>query len=370
MKSAWLQTDDPRWHAALRGISHDVYHLPEYCRLAAEDEGGEAVAFWAEDAGDQLLVPMLERSLPALVDPGRRYSDGASPYGYPGPVMSDGADAEAMLQCLVSSAAERGMVTAFLRLHPLLPCDWLQATDPGQGIRVEHGQTVSINLKQNEADQWSEVRSRIRSQIRRLGREGFRVHWNDWGRYGEFLSIYEQTMKQVGASDRYFFGADYFYGLKAALGDRLHLAVVDAPGPGAEMAAAAIFTEEDGIVQYHLGGTADHWRSAGPSRLLFDSARRFFGAESGRGNRALHLGGGLGGGEDSLFRFKAGFSRQRAGFATLRIVLDADANERLETTWQKRFAPATFDDDFFPRYRQQPTSVSQPGDIDARPVCS
>ena len=86
-------------------------------------------------------------------------------------------------------------------------------------VRVEHGQTVFVDLALDEDEQWGQVRSRLRSQIRKLTREGFSVAWNDWSRYGEFVAIYEQTMRQVAASERYFFGADYFYGLKAALGE-------------------------------------------------------------------------------------------------------------------------------------------------------
>ena len=64
MKTAWLAPRDPRWSAALAVLAHDVYHLPEYVELAAGDEGGEAVAFWAEHDGQTMLVPLLERRLP------------------------------------------------------------------------------------------------------------------------------------------------------------------------------------------------------------------------------------------------------------------------------------------------------------------
>ena len=41
-----------------------------------------------------------------------------------------------------------------------------------------------------------------------------------------------------------------------------------------------------------------------------------------RGNRVMHLGGGLGGAHDSLFDFKAGFSKDRQPFRTWRVVVD------------------------------------------------
>lgn len=384
MKTDWLSSDDSRWTDVLSQLDHDVYHLPGYVELAAGDEGGCAVAFWAEHDGDTMLVPLLERRIPEPLNSDMSLSDATSPYGYPAVLLTPGADLPRFLAAMSDAAVERGLVTAFLRLHPLLGLtasdfSGLRRSDSGlkldeRIVQVEHGQTVFVDLTLDEAAQWSQVRSRLRSQIRKLDRDGFGVTWNDWSRYGEFLSIYEQTMRQVGASGRYFFGADYFYGLKAALGDRLHLGVVEAPGGSGEMAAAAVYTEVNGLVEYHLGGTSDAWRRAGPSRLLFDSARRFFGVEGGRvggrGNRALHLGGGLGGGEDSLFRFKAGFSKCRARFTTLRWVFDTEANDRIESVWRKVHATDTFEPDFFPRYRQVPPTTLQPDTFDARPVCS
>jgi thiamine pyrophosphokinase len=42
-----------------------------------------------------------------------------------------------------------------------------------------------------------------------------------------------------------------------------------------------------------------------------------------RGNRIFHLGGGLGSRQDSLFDFKASFSKQRHPFYTLRLITDS-----------------------------------------------
>ena len=373
MKTAWLDPQDSRWADALAGLAHDVYHLPGYVELAAADEGGKAIAFWAEHDGHTMLAPLVERMLPDTLAPDAGCRAVAGPYGYPTPLLSAGADVPLFFEAMKDAAIDRGLVTAFLRLHPLIELpreSWLEGSDQQQLICIDHGQTVYVDLGLDESDQWGQVRSRLRSQIRKLVRDGFTVSWNDWSRYGNFLSIYEQTMRQVAASERYFFGPDYFFGLKAVLGDRLHLGLVEAPGGNKEIAAAAVFTEVDGLVEYHLGGTADDWRRSGPSRLLFDAARRFFGQEGGRGNRALHLGGGLGGDEDSLFRFKAGFSKCRARFSTLRWTLDQEKNRHIESLWRKVHGVTTFKPDFFPRYRQVPPSTFQPDALDARPVCS
>ena len=67
----------------------------------------------------------------------------------------------------------------------------------------------------------------------------------------------------------------------------------------------------------------------------------------GLGARWMHLGGGVGGAEDSLFRFKAGFSPRRHRFETWRWIVDPHAYER-----RCRHANVGADESFFPAYRR------------------
>ena len=69
------------------------------------------------------------------------------------------------------------------------------------------------------------------------------------------------------------------------------------------MLAAGLFFERQGIVQYHLSGSRRPALRRQPTKLMMDDMVAWAQA---RGNRVLHLGGGVGGREDSLFHFKAG----------------------------------------------------------------
>lgn len=60
---------------------------------------------------------------------------------------------------------------------------------------------------------------------------------------------------------------------------------------------------------------------------------------------------------DSLFRFKAGFSKHRARFSTARLVLDIDTTARLDATWQEAHTMAAVDPKYFPGYRQIPRAA-------------
>jgi hypothetical protein len=102
------------------------------------------------------------------------------------------------------------------------------------------------------------------------------VH-NDFAWWEGFIGVYLETMRRVGATRRYFFSRDYFADLKQALGSRLHLWSVHSP-QGA-LAAASIFIETDGIVQFHLGGTAAEFSSFAPAKLLmYDVGKILFSA--------------------------------------------------------------------------------------------
>ena len=157
------------------------------------------------------------------------------------------------------------------------------------------------------------------------------------------MEIYDETMSRVQALRSYYFSREYFLGLREAVGSaRLHLFVVRA---GADVLAAALFTETAGIVQYHLGGTRTRALRLDPHTLLYHVVCEW---AKERGNRVLHLGGGLGGREDSLFHFKAGFSQIRLPFHTWRQITDPEGYRE----YLSALGIAGTDGDYFPAYRQ------------------
>jgi hypothetical protein len=75
-----------------------------------------------------------------------------------------------------------------------------------------------------------------------------------------------------------------------------------------------------------------------------------------RGNELYHLGGGVGAAKDSLFQFKAGYSKLRGRFSTWRLIIDYEAYRELLALRQIEVAglqPAS--SEFFPEYRKYST---------------
>jgi hypothetical protein len=115
------------------------------------------------------------------------------------------------------------------------------------------------------------------------------------------------------------------------------------------VAAAGLFTGVGDIVQFHLSGTSPEFVKSGPSKLMLHRVRLW---AKEAGFRWLHLGGGVGASEDSLFEFKAGFSDLREVFSSFRAVLDAERYEVLVQRWSSATGARADDPGaFFPAYR-------------------
>lgn len=348
----FITTDDPRWREFLAITRHDFYHLPEYVALEAVQEGGEATAFYAEHGAAKLLVPLLLRCLPPVLNAPKDWRGAINPYGYPSPLFvpdvesqqSEAAQFEILWRMFCAAASERNVVSVFLRLHPLLPLPF--GVLEKWGRLVQHGQTVYLDLK-NSDNVLDGLCRNHRRDIKKLKESGFRVEIDEWNHYPRFIEIYRSTMNRLDADQKYYFEGDYFSHLRTALGEKLHLATVIAPS--GEIAAAEIFTTTCGILQNHLAGTADEFLRLAPTKLLTDHMRQW---AQERGERYFHMGGGLGGREDSLFRFKAGFSKQCADFFTYRSILDKAKYHQLVARWEHAGGQAEDGDDFFPAYRR------------------
>ncbi len=349
----FIAADDKRWRDFLQIAPHDFYHLPEYVALEADQEGGRGTAFYARHGSAKLLVPLLLRDLPPKLNAPKDWSGAINPYGYPSPLFlpdktssqSHAAQFEILWQAFCDAAVKQNIVSVFLRLHPLMPLP-VEVLEK-RGKLVQHGQTIFLDTSTPSAEALAGYSKNLRYDIRKLQSSGFTVVMDDWNYYPQFIEIYHATMQRLDAADKYYFSQDYFERLHTALGDRLHL--VMALAPNGEVAGGTLITTSCGIVQYHLSGTADAYHRFSPAKLLTHTIRDW---AHERGDKIFHLGGGLGAREDSLFRFKAGFSKERANFYTYRLILDKVKYQELMVRWERAGGKIEDDDDFFPAYRR------------------
>jgi lipid II:glycine glycyltransferase (peptidoglycan interpeptide bridge formation enzyme) len=233
-------------------------------------------------------------------------------------------------------------VSLFVRLHPLLNVNPPQ----GVGTLVQHGNTVVVDLSLPVETLWSQTRRNHRQQIKQSIKAGYSASVDEsWVHFEAFKAQYRSTMKHRSAAAYYFFEDGYFDRLRTALGDSIHLGVATVDDV---VAASGLFVETNGIVQMHLTGHDDRFSAYQPMKLLFHHVGEW---AKEHGHRLLHLGGGRGGCDDSLYHFKAGFSPLRRPFFSLRMVVREAEYRRLTSTTHPDLDPGDMTGSF-PVYRR------------------
>jgi len=336
MKSNWI-TDFYSWQTQLDLIGgYDFYQLPAYILEDAILLNGEARAFHYQNDGVHAILPLILRDIPGQ---NGRWKDAVSPYGYPGVVMNgNGCSShfEDFFSAYHAFANQEGIVSSFIRLHPLHNAALLPEQ---KGIRQTfRGKTYSIYLPNGVDAIRSHYSSNHRRNIKKLHKEGFSVAFDQWDLLEQWQQIYVATMERLGAREYYKFDLSYFRSLKQSLNCRL-VTVLDGKG---NLACGGIFTYYADVIQYHLGGTDSQYLSIAPTKLMFDAVM-----EDGvsQGNfRSFHLGGGVGAKDDSLARFKRGFSNREHWFRTIEMVHHKDVYGNLSAGLEE--------DGFFPLYRK------------------
>ncbi|HEY4308523.1 MAG TPA: GNAT family N-acetyltransferase [Pirellulales bacterium] len=348
MNLTFLTPDSEEWGQFLKTVPHDFYHLPGYARMTAPFDGGQPEAALVRSAENYFFLPYIVRPLsyiPWLGNEGSTLFDIVSPYGYPGPLFSgDEAFHRAAIGEWHRLMQQRGCVSGFIRLHPLLN---VGSDIPASGGQiVERGRTVSVDLRLSLEEMWGQTRADHRRNISKSRRSGMTAAIEDFdANLDAFLEMYKETMDRTRASPYYYFPASYFRTLKEVMGEQMSLCLVR--GGGGELLSGALLTECCGIVQYHLSGTFNSAIQLRPSKLMLDYARTWAKA---RGNDAFHLGGGFGAKEDSVFEFKAGFSSSRHSFYTWQFIFSTDQYMLLEER-RRGLETAAPNTEFFPVYR-------------------
>jgi Acetyltransferase (GNAT) domain len=284
----------------------------------------------AEGATHTVVIeaPDQEVRLPVIVRPigaGAR-RDAISPYGYPG---ADAVPAPPLPPGEIDWS-ETGLVSIFIR-------DRL-----GDGCLAGGTLRTEVHIAEGEGG----IRKRLREQIRRNERRGWRVDvfpGPDLGGSAReaFEGAYAQTMARTGAAERYLYVSEYFQRLLASAASWLLLATRDGEERSRIGAVAgAIAVASDGHLHYYLGGTGDDALNDSPMKNVF-AAMISLGGELGL---PLNLGAGIRPG-DSLDSFKRGFATGSAPFRTHEVVCDAGAYEELSA----QAGPVP--EGFFPAYR-------------------
>jgi hypothetical protein len=316
----------------------DAYLRSEYVASATCLDDGRPVFLHLAATGGDVVFAAIVRDVP-----GSPRRDVTTPYGYGGPVAVGADPPTARFHELYDEwCVANGIVSTFVRFHPLFANHRYAA--PSVHVAAL-GRTVGWQLR--AGDLFAAMHRSHRNKCRKAQRAGVTVETTVApAELSSFARLYRETMRRQQASDFYFFADEYWRAL-GRFRDRLVRADAFLDG---EIVASALCLATQPWLHYHLSATQDAARDLGASNLLLYETAVWARSE---GFDAFHLGGGVGGREDSLFSFKRCFSPDdlldcRIGKA----VHDRDAYLGLAKAAEIDF------DGFFPAYRHPAATAS------------
>jgi len=291
-------------------VNYDFYHTWHYHSL---EKNGDPFLFVYEESDVFIALPLLKRE----IENSGLY-DLTSVYGYSGPIsnkkFADISDQilENFKYFFLNFMNTGRYICVFCRLNPFI--DQKVLIEKIGGIS-NNGKTVYMDLSISIEEQRIGYEKRMGRQIRHLRKMPYIIKEAKTGdEISLFTAMYNENMHRLKAEKSYFFNEDYFAAIIKE--DSCNLIVMY---DGIKMICGAIIMCCGGIIRNHLSATAVDYVNQSPSKLLTDEIS-IIGRQLGM--KYFHLGGGLGGREDSLFKFKSSFSNLFLEDSTWKFVSD------------------------------------------------
>lgn len=330
------------WDGIVKSFAkYDVYYLSGYVKAFMIHGDGEPQLLFYEDEGLKAIYVYMKRKTAI-----NGYYDSVTPYGYGG-VLFEGdtskENLEAFWKAYVEKVKEEGIVDNFVRYHPVLA-----NAIPMKQISnvIDLGKTVAFDLSSEEVI-WTNIISKNRNMIRKAEKNGIEIrHGKGLELFKDFKRIYNATMEKDHAEEYYFFGDAFYESIDKDLHDNYEMFYAVLNG---EIIAMSIMLFANNQMHYHLSGSMIEYRNLAPSNLLLYKAA-LWGCE--QGFKTFHLGGGVGSGEDNLYKFKAAFNRNSDyQFSIGKEIFDQNKYDELVAERNSRDKEFNKESKYFPLYR-------------------
>lgn len=320
---------------------YDVYYLSGYVKAFQIHGDGEPQLFYYEQDALRAIYVYMKRSTAM-----EGWYDSITPYGYGG-VLFEGDTSEKNLKAFwdayVQKMKDENIVCNFIRYHPVLANAVLmkEVSDV-----IDLGKTVAFHLDSPEVI-WQNIVPKNRNMIRKAEKNGIEIHHDaDMALFKDFVQIYNATMDKDNAEEYYYFGDEFYKSIHEDLDGHYEMFYATYEG---KIIAMSIMLFANKQMHYHLSGSILEYRNLAPSNLLLYKAA-LWGCE--HGYKTLHLGGGVGSGEDNLYKFKAAFNRESDyQFSIAKMVFDQEKYDVLVAERSGRDPEFNKESKFFPLYR-------------------
>jgi hypothetical protein len=272
--------------------------------------------------------------------------DSVTPYGYGG-VLFEGDTCETNLQAFwkeyLATMEQEHIADNFVRYHPVLA-----NAVPMKSVSnvIDLGKTIAMDLASPELI-WENIHSKNRNMIRKAEKNGITIEQGQGvDLFDKFIEIYNATMDKDHAEEYYYFKRPFYESIHNDLRDNYEMFYAMYEG---KPIAMSIMIYANGRLNYHLSGSDIEYRNLAPSNLLLYKAALW---GCGQGMKTFHLGGGVGSGEDNLYKFKAAFNKvSDYQFSIGKQIFDQQKYDQLVKI--RRESDPNFDEtsQYFPLYR-------------------
>ncbi len=331
-----------QWDAAVRSFrAYDVYWLSGYVKAFHIHGDGDPLLFFHEDGETRGINVVMKRDI-AKDDkfqgilPENQYFDFATPYGYGGWII-EGEEIEGLFRAYGHWIEKNGIISEFVRFHPMVKNH--EACRSFYEV-IQLGEVVHMDLSSPE-EIWSNITGKNRNMIRKALKNDIKIYNGRFPEiYEKFRVIYNRTMDKDDAEQYYYFQPEFYTSVLEDLPSNAQIFWAEKDGL---IIAASIMVYANGHMNYHLSGSLREYSSLAPTNLLLYKAALWGCAN---GYKTLYLGGGVGSGEDSLFKFKRAFYKgELCHFFIGKKIFDQQNYERLI------IMRGPIDSAFFPKYR-------------------
>lgn len=330
------------WDEQVRTFAnYDVYYLSGYVKaFRIHGDGTPQMFCYSTEALRGIYVYMKRKTAIEGV------YDSITPYGYGG-FLIEGDTSEKNMRDLwkayTNKMKEENIVDNFVRYHPVLANAELMKSVSNV---IDLGKTVAFNLTSPEVI-WDNIISKNRNMIRKAEKNGIVIkHGQGLELFDEFIKIYNATMDKDNAEEYYYFKHEFYESIHDDLKNNYEMFWAEYEG---KIIAMSIMLFANKQMHYHLSGSMMEYRNLAPSNLLLYKAA-IWGCE--QGFKTFHLGGGVGSGEDNLYKFKAAFNRKSDyRFSIAKMVFDQEKYDALVEERVARDPGFDRESSFFPLYR-------------------
>jgi hypothetical protein len=335
-----------------------LYYTKNFCRLLLESVGADLKTLhYQDELGIVFDVTQFKdiSSLPFYALVADQFPqpplDLATPF-YNGPVVLTDAGNEVELlhryrKAVDQFCVENGVITEFTRLHPFLHTlemlsQIVQITSVLSGIYVD--------LRQGYEAARKEYRKGHRSAVQKAAREGatFQIVEADQPHLAAFTRHYAETMQRHGTKNVDLKPPEFFQALFMRMENR---ALLVESYMGESLVSSSIFLNDFPCLWYYYSSSVPELLKTNAHTYAMDRMIAW-GAENNY--EYMLLGGGSGAykPDDSLYKFKTGFSHREAKGHQMRKVHNSKKLEALLTAKDQynRSLGRPVRTDYFPSY--------------------